>query len=161
MRIATYNCQGINEILKREAIKEWAATRRLDLVALTETKHKGQAKEGNSNTEYTTFLASDPDEWTTTQYHTKAEQGGVGVMIKSSLMPSVLSVDQHGSRILSIRLKTQPPCKIIIAYMPQATGYSWEQKSYHYDQLNDILDKTPKKEPVYIMGDFNTRLQET
>ena len=159
MRIATYNCQGINALTKREAIKEWAGKRKIDIIALTETKLRNQAREGGPDTEYTTFFASEPKEHSTTQAGIKAEQAGVGLMIKSTLLPSVLHVEQHGSRIMSMRIKTQPPTRIIVAYMPQAFGATWEQKSGYYDKLNEVMDTCPRSEPLYILGDFNARLQ--
>ena len=152
IRIATYNCQGINEITKREAIKAWASERRLDVVVLTETKLKGQSKEGNEHTDYITYFASDPKDWTNTQQGIKAEQAGVGIMIRSSLAASVLDIAQHGSRFMTMKIKTSPPMRIIAAYLPQAFGASWEQKSAYYDTLDELLDACPRKEPVYIMG---------
>ena len=80
-------------------------------------------------------------------------------MIKSTLAPSILHIEQHSSRIMTVRLKTQPPTRIIVVYMPQAFGATWEQKSNHYDALNAAMDKCPKKETLLIMGDFNARLQ--
>ena len=46
---------------------------------------------------------------------------------------------------MSMRLKTQPTMRIVAAYLPQAFGASWEQKSAHYDTLNDILVTCPTK----------------
>ena len=60
---------------------------------------------------------------------------------------------------MSMRLNTYPPTRYIVVYMPQACGMSWEGKSEYYDRLNDLMDTMPKKEPLYILGDFNARLQ--
>ena len=47
---------------------------------------------------------------------------------------------------------------VIAAYMPQAFGYTWEQKAVSYDDLNKVLDAIPHRQPLFIGGDFNARL---
>ena len=34
-----------------------------------------------------------------------------------------------------------------------------EQVEAHYDTLNDVIDACPHKEALFVMGDFNARLQ--
>ena len=105
MRIATYNCQGLNEINKREAIKEWAESRNIDVILLTETKYKGQAKEGNEDTTYTTYLASEEQDWTITRYGTKGEQARVGIM--NNLFPDTLRTSHPTALVQTYASKTQ------------------------------------------------------
>ena len=159
LRIATYNCQNIQVITKRDDIKNWAKKRSIDILVLTETHVLGQAQEGGTHEEYTTFFSSDPDECNTFRYGRKSEEAGVAIMIRTTMLPSILSIRSHGSRLMSMRLRTTPPTRYIAVYMPQACGATWETKSEYYDKLNEIMDTMPKHEPLYILGDFNARLQ--
>ena len=94
LKVAVYYCLGINEINKREAIKQWATDNDVDVMLLTETKLKGQAKEGSNATDYTTYFASREKDWTYARGGRKHEQAGVAMMIKSSLTSSVTELGQ-------------------------------------------------------------------
>ena len=57
-----------------------------------------------------------------------------------------------------MQLRGHPNINLVVAYMPQAMGYTWEQKAVVYDELNHTLDAIPAQQPLFIGGDFNARL---
>ena len=46
---------------------------------------------------------------------------------------------------------------LVTAYAPTLAA-SFESKDQFYCKLNDLLNNIPKKDHVYILGDFNARV---
>ena len=64
------------------------------------------------------------------------------------------------SRLIAIRLKTSPfNITIIKAYAP-TTDYDDDDIEDFYDQLQEVIDQTPKKDVLVVQGDGNAKKGE-
>ena len=59
LKIASMNCKGLNEIGKRQQIREWMREKKVDILMIQETKIKEQTWEQG---EYNFYNASEPKE---------------------------------------------------------------------------------------------------
>ena len=67
---------------------------------------------------------------------------GVGFLIHKTIVGSVLGCRPISSRIISLRLRASPFNIIVQVYAP---SYDDNKVETFYDQLQEILDETPKK----------------
>ena len=85
------------------------------------------------------------------------EHAGVAVVIKNKLVKYVANILPISSRNIMLELEVQGVNIIILGtHAPQA-GQTTAQKHKHYQQIHDIISKTPHQ-PTYCVGDFNVRL---
>ena len=70
---------------------------------------------------------------------------------------------QKNDRMISVRLQGKPfNITIIQAYAPTSNAEEAEVKRF-YEDLQDLLEITPKKDVLFIIGDWNAKVgsQET
>ncbi|KAI8479746.1 hypothetical protein Bbelb_425490 [Branchiostoma belcheri] len=83
---------------------------------------------------------------------------GVGFAIKNSLLPFTDTPVSTNERLMSLKINTcSGPVHLISAYAPTLQA-SDDVKDSFYDLLRNILVKIPRKQPVYVLGDFNARV---
>ena len=64
------------------------------------------------------------------------------------------------SRLISIRLRAMPfKITVIQAYTP-ISNYDKEDVEDFYDQLQKVLDQTPKKDNLVVQSDWNAKIRE-
>ena len=62
------------------------------------------------------------------------------------------------SRLITIRLRVSPfNITIIQAYAP-TSNYRDDDVEYFYEELQNVLDKTPKKDILVVQGDWNAKI---
>ena len=87
-------------------------------------------------------------------------QQGVGFLVHKDFVNTVMSCQPISSRITTIRLRATPfNITIIQAYAP-TSDYSDEDIEEFYDQLQDIVKQTPKKDILVVQGDWNAKVGE-
>ena len=62
------------------------------------------------------------------------------------------------SRLITIRLRAVPfNITIVQAYAP-TSDYDDNKKEEFYDQLQNVIDQTPKKDILVVQGDWNAKV---
>ena len=83
---------------------------------------------------------------------------GVGFLVRNTLLRSIVPSTAGRERILSLQLHLSAgPVTLISAYAPTLSS-STEVKDKFYDNLAATIKKVPEREPLFILGDFNTRV---
>ena len=83
---------------------------------------------------------------------------GVGFLVHNNIVNSILGCRPVSSRLISIRLKASPfNITVIQAYAP-TTDYSDEEIEDFYQQLQEVVDQTPKKDIIVVQGDWNAKI---
>lgn len=119
-------------------------------MALQETKVKENTKEARK--QFTWYFSGE-------KQHTKSEYtAGVGFVISNDFVKYVEDIIPHSARIIQIKFKGTIQINRISVYMPQA-GRTEEDKEIVYKELSNITSKAKGKGPMYIMGDWNARMQ--
>ena len=85
---------------------------------------------------------------------------GVGSLVHKDVVDAVLGCRLVSSRLISIRLRAAP-CNIIFihcqVYAP-TSGHDDSQVDYFYQQLQETIDQTPKKDILVVQRDWKAKV---
>ena len=93
---------------------------------------------------------------------------GVGLLVHKNTVNCVIDCCPISNRLITIRLRDKPfNITIIQAYAP-ASAYSKEDEEVFYEELQKVLNKTPKKDIrllllyyiLVVQGDWNAKIGE-
>ena len=148
IKVGAQNVQGIAELLKHQQCLDIMTGMDLHLLSLTETK----------TTTYYTYNS---------QGHLfiingakQDKYGGISAIVSPSMRPYVKDVFQHSSRILHVVIASSSgDTHFIGVYAPHDKLDFETVKAPFWLLLQEVLDKIPQPEPVYVLGDWNVRLQ--
>eukprot|EP00975_Prorocentrum_lima_P050164 10503707-Prorocentrum_lima.AAC.1 len=72
---------------------------------------------------------------------------------------SMKDIEPVSDRIMRATFDAPAPITIVSVYAPTAAA-STQEKDHFYDTLSEVVDKWRNRGPVYIMGDWNARIQQ-
>ena len=84
-------------------------------------------------------------------------------MVNKRVRNAVLGCSLKNNRMISVRLQGKPfSITVIQGYAPTSNAEETEVK-WFYEDLQDLLELTPKKEVLFMIGDWNAKVgsQET
>ena len=90
-------------------------------------------------------------------------RNGVAIMVNKRVQNAVLGCSLKNDRMISVRLQGKPfNITVIQVYAPTSNTEEAEVE-WFYEGLQDLLELTPKKDILFITGDWNAKLgsQET
>ena len=80
---------------------------------------------------------------------------GVGFLVHKGIVNTVMGCRPVASRLITIRLRAVPfNITIVQAYAPPS-DYDDNKIEEFYDQLQNVIDQTPKKDILVVQGDWN------
>ena len=88
---------------------------------------------------------------------------GVAIMVNKRVRNAVLGCSLKNDRMISVRLQGKPfNITVIQVYGPTSNAEEAEVERF-YEDLQDLLELTPKKGVLFIIGDWNEKVgtQET
>ena len=90
-------------------------------------------------------------------------RNGVAIMVNKTLWNAVLGCNRKNNRIISVHFQGKPfNITVIQVYAPTSSNEEAEV-DWFYEDLQDLLELTPKKDVLFITGDWNEKVgsQET
>ena len=90
-------------------------------------------------------------------------RNGVAIMVNKRVQNAVLGCNLKNDRMISLRFHGKPfNITVIQVYAPTSNAEEAEVERFHED-LQDLLELTPKKDVLFIIGDWNAKVgsQET
>ena len=90
-------------------------------------------------------------------------RNGVAIMVNKRVRNSVLGCNLKNDRMISVRFQGKPfNIRVIQVYAPTSNAEEAEVE-WFYEDLQDLLELTPKKDVLFIIGDWNAKVgsQET
>ena len=148
--ICTYNTRTIND-LNEDALEimlhelddiKW------DIVGLAETKMKESKIQYIEESGHQLFFSGNDI----------SRSHGVGFLVNKSIIPIVNDYDPISDRLAVLKLNGKfSKINIIQCYFP-TTKHPDEEVIKLYDQIQDIVDATPKRDHLIVMGDFNSKV---
>ena len=90
-------------------------------------------------------------------------RNGVAIMVNKGVRNAVLGCNLKNDRMISVRFQGKPfNITVIQAYALISNAEEAEDEWFHED-LQDLLQLTPKKDVLFIIGDWNAKVgsQET
>ena len=90
-------------------------------------------------------------------------RNGVAIMVNKRLQNAVLGCNLKNDRVISVRFQGKPfNITVIQVYDPTSNAEEAEVE-WFYEELQDLLEPTPQKYVLFIIGDCNAKVgsQET
>ena len=90
-------------------------------------------------------------------------RNGVAIMVNKRVQNAVLGCNVKNDRMISVHLQGKPfNIAVIQVYAPNSNAEEAEVE-WFYEDLQDLSELTPKKDVLFIIGDWNARVgsQET
>ena len=158
-KMATLNTRSLKKPGMREEIEKWMKDNGIMVLALQETRIEQNQKEARGA--YTWYMSGE-----TKQKEIEKYTAGVGLVIDNNFAKYVEDVIPHTDRIIQLKLKGTCNINIFSIYLPPATTTKSQEKNWTqfkedvYQRLEKIINKTKGRGPMYIMGDWNARMQK-
>ena len=116
-----------------------------DILGISELKWTGMG-EFNSDDHYIYYFGQE-----------SLRRNGVAIMVNKSLICSTL-MQSKNDRMISVHFQGKPfNIMVIQAYAPTSNAEEAEVE-WLYDDLQDLLELTPKKDVLFTIGDWNAKV---
>ena len=122
-----------------------------DILGMSELKWTGMG-EFNSDDHYIYYCGQE-----------SLGRNGVAIMVNKRVRNAVLGCNLKNNRMISVRFQGKPfTITVIQVYAPTSNAEETEVERF-YEDLQDLLELTPKKDVLFIIGDWNAKVggQET
>ncbi|XP_012938807.1 uncharacterized protein LOC106011962 [Aplysia californica] len=125
---------------------------KISIMGITDIRKKGTGtKEIHSNVVLI---------WSGERKDQRAEHS-VGFIIHPDKAKEIINTDFISERLIKISIREgKKTTNYIQVYAPCNDSYSDEEKDSFFEQLSDLISSIPDEEDLYVMGDFNGRVEE-
>ena len=123
----------------------------IDILGISELKWTGMG-EFNSDDHYIYYRMQE-----------SLRRNGEAIMVNKRVRNAVLGCNLKNDRMISVRFQGKSfSITVIQVYAPTSNAEEAEVE-WFYEDLQDLLELTPKKDVLFIIGDWNTKVgcQET
>ena len=142
--VGTWNVRTLWAAGKLELLRNEMKRYKHDVVGITEVRWTGKGETSNGD-----FIWSGED-----NTHTK----GVGMLLSTKARKALMGYNPINSRLITARFNAAPfNITIINVYAPTAEAPEDEIETF-YDNLEDAMARTPKKDMLIITGDWNAEV---
>ena len=132
--------QGKLEVIKQEMVKV-----NINILGISELKWTGMG-EFNSDEHY--ILDSEQE---------SLRRNGGAIMVDKRVQNTVLGCILKNDRMISVHFRGKPfNITVIQAYAPTSNAEEAEVERF-YEDLQDLLELTPPKDVLFIIGDWDAR----
>ena len=138
-------------LLPLEVVKQEMARMNVDILGISGLKWSGMG-EFNSDDHYIYYCGQE-----------SLRRNGVAIMVNKRVQKVVLGCNLKNDRMISICFQGKPfNITVIQVYAPTSNAEEAEVEQ-SYEDLQDLLELTPKKDFLFITGDWNAKVvsQET
>ena len=91
------------------------------------------------------------------------EKNGVAIMVNKRVRNAILGCNPQNDRMISVRFQGKPFNITVIQVHAPTSNDEKAEVEWIYEDLQDLLELTPKKDVLFIKGDRNAKVgsQET
>ena len=134
---------------KLEVVKQEMARVNVDILGISEIKWTGMG-EFNSDDHYIYYCGQE-----------SLRRNGVTIMVNKRVQNAILRCNLKNDRMIPVHFQGKP-CNITViqVYAPTTNAKEAEVKQY-YDDLRDLLELTPKKNVLFIIGYWNAKVESS
>ena len=79
-------------------------------------------------------------------------------MVNKRVRNAVLGCNLKNDRMISVRFQGKPFNITVIQVYTQTSNAEEAEVEWFYDDLQDLLERTPKKDVLFIIGDWNANI---
>ena len=128
---------------KLEVVKQEMARVNVDILGICELKWTGMG-EFNSDDHYIYYCRQE-----------SLRRNGVAITVNKRARNAVLGCNLKNDRMISVRFQGKPlSITVIQDYAPTSNAEETEVERF-YEDLQDLLELTPQKDVLFIIGDWN------
>ena len=132
---------------KLEVVKQEMARVNIDTLGISGLKWTGM-DEFNSDDHYIYYC-----------WQESLIKNGLAIMVNKRVRNAVLGCNLKNDRIISVHFQGKPfNITVIQAYAPTSNAEEAEVEQF-YEDLQDLLELTPKKDVLFIIGDWNEKVE--
>ena len=84
-------------------------------------------------------------------------RNGVALIVNKRVQNAVLGYNLKNDRMISVRFQGKP-FNITVIQVYALTSNAEAEVEWFYEDLQDLLEPTPKKDVLFIIGDWNAKL---
>ena len=123
----------------------------IDILGISELKWTGMV-EFNSNDLYISYCGQEP-----------LRRNGIAIMVNKRVLNAVLGCNLKNDRMIFVRFQGKPFNITAIQVYAPTSNTEEAQVEQFYEDLQDLSELTPKKDVLFIIGDWNAKVgsQET
>ena len=131
---------------KWETVKQEMARVNIDILGISELKWTGMY-EFNSDDHYIYYCGQE-----------SLRRSGVALIVNKRLQNALFRYNLKNDRMISVLFQGKPfNITIIQAYAPTSNAEEAEVE-WFYEDLQDLLELTPKKDIIFIIGDWKAKV---
>ena len=132
---------------KLEVVKQEMARVNINILGISELKWTGMG-EFDSDDHYIYCCGQE-----------SLGRNGVSIIVNKRVQNAILGCKLKNDRMISVRFQGKPfNITVIQVYAPTSNAEEAEAE-WFYEDLQDLLKLTPKKDVLFIIGDWNARLE--
>ena len=131
---------------KLEVVKQEMARVNVDILGISELKWTRMG-EFNSDDHYIYYCGQE-----------SLRRNGVIIMVNKRVRNAVIGCNLKNDRMISVRFQGKPfNITVIQIYAPTSNAEEAEVEGF-YEDLQDLLELTPKEDVLFIIGDWNAKV---
>ena len=131
---------------KLEVVKQEMARVNVDILGIGELRWTRMG-EFNSDDHYIYYCGKE-----------SLRRNGVAIMVNKRVRNAVVGGNLKNDRMISVRFQGKPfNITVIQAHAPTSNTEEAEVEQF-YEDLQDLLERTSKKDVLFIIGDWNAKL---
>ena len=136
---------------KLEVVKQEMSRVNVDILEISELKWTGMG-EFNSDDHYIFYCGQE-----------SLRRNGVAIMVNKRVWNAVLGWNLKNDRMISVCFQGQPFNITVIQVYARTSNAEEAEVERFYEDLQDLLELTPKKDVLFTVGDWNAKVgsQET
>ena len=148
--IGTWNVRSMNQG-KLEVVKQEMTRVNVDILGIRELKWTGMG-EFNSDDHYIYYCRQEP-----------LRRHGVAITVNKRVRNAVLGCSLKNDRMISVHFQGKPFNTTVIQVYALTNNTEEAEVERFYEDLQDLLELRPKKDVLFIIGDWNAKVgsQET
>ena len=136
---------------KLEVVKQEMVRVNIDILGISELKWTRMG-EFNSHDHYIYYCGQE-----------SLRKNGLAIMVNKRVRNAVLGYNLENERMISVRFQGKPFNITVIQVYASTSNTEETEVERFYEDLQDLLELTPKKDVLFITGDWNAKVgsQET
>ena len=134
---------------KLEVVEQEKARVNVDILGISKLKWTGMG-EFNSDDHYIYYCGQE-----------SLKRNGVAIMVNKRVRNAVLGCNLRNDRMISVHLQGKPFNITVIQVYALTSNAKEDEVERFYEDLQDLLELTPKKDVPFIIGDWNAKVGVT
>ena len=131
---------------KLEVVKQEMARVNIDILGISELKWMGMDK-FNSDDHYIYYCSQE-----------SLRRNGVAIIVNKRAWNAVLGCNFKNDRMISVHFQGKPFNITVNQVCAPTTNAKEAEVEWLYEDLQDLLELTPEKDVLFIMGDWNAKV---